>query len=99
MTTGFPHSADVLQYRWALWKLNDDGNEVRVCSGKPLCFAQLREARVFSTTLAAQVVIAGAGNKDSPLSELLDSLPANDCRYGGKYFFTAEVFGLVFERV
>ena len=54
---------------------------------------------MFSTTLAAQVVIAGAGNKDSPLSELLDSLPANDCRYGGKYFFTAEVFGLVFERV
>ncbi|DBA79718.1 TPA: hypothetical protein ACH3X1_008386 [Trebouxia sp. C0004] len=42
-------------YRWALWKLNDAGNEV---------------------------VIAGVGAKDSPLSELLGLLPNTDCRYG-----------------
>ena len=31
-----------------------------------------------------QVVIAGVGAKDSPLSELIGYLPNSDCRYGGK---------------
>eukprot|EP00891_Asterochloris_glomerata_P008794 jgi/Astpho2/8794/fgenesh1_pm.00128_%23_17_t len=42
-------------YRWALWRINDAGNEV---------------------------IIAGVGDKDSPLSEFIDCLPSNDCRYG-----------------
>ena len=33
---------------------------------------------------ALQVVIAGVGAKDSPLSELLGCLPNSDCRYGGR---------------
>lgn len=59
-------------YRWALWKLNDDGNEV---------------------------VIAGAGNKDSPLSELLDSLPSNDCRYGVYDYQFVNSDGCVFNKL
>lgn len=33
---------------------------------------------------ALQVVIAGVGAKESPLSELLGYLPNSDCRYGGR---------------
>lgn len=33
---------------------------------------------------APQVVIAGVGAKESPLSELLGYLPNSDCRYGGR---------------
>lgn len=33
---------------------------------------------------ALQVVIAGVGAKESPLSELIGYLPNSDCRYGGR---------------
>ncbi len=37
---------------------------------------------IFMETL--QVIIAGVGDKESPLSEFIDCLPSNDCRYGGE---------------
>ena len=39
--------------------------------------------RTYTDTCALQVVIAGVGAKDSPLSELIGYLPNSDCRYGG----------------
>jgi len=36
-----------------------------------------------ATKACVQVVMAGVGAKDSPLSELLGLLPNTDCRYGG----------------
>ena len=36
-----------------------------------------------------QVIIAGVGDKESPLSEFIDCLPSNDCRYGGKHRYTS----------
>ena len=38
---------------------------------------------------ALQVIIAGVGDKESPLSEFIDCLPSNDCRYGGELCLTS----------
>ncbi|KAL0050959.1 hypothetical protein WJX82_011045 [Trebouxia sp. C0006] len=59
-------------YRWALWKLNDAGNEV---------------------------VIAGVGAKDSPLSELLGLLPNTDCRYGVYDYQFVNSDGCIFNKL
>lgn len=51
MFTAFSSFSWFLQYRWALWKLNDDGNEVGVCLEGLTCCDQLTEAHVLSATL------------------------------------------------
>ncbi|DBA83549.1 TPA: hypothetical protein ACH3X2_006469 [Trebouxia sp. C0005] len=66
------HDMSSLQYRWALWKLNDAGNEV---------------------------VIAGVGAKDSPLSELLGLLPNTDCRYGVYDYQFVNSDGCIFNKL
>lgn len=88
-----------MQYRWALWKINAAGNQVRqvpdlisniqqilICQGTPLKLSIFFLHLVSArsyTDKHLQVVIAEVGDKDSEYSEFLERLPASDCRYGG----------------